>query len=113
MGLHIHVHNYNHSDKETREALESIHQKLNTIMATQAELAAQLNEVTTQVGKIKTETQATLTKVSELEAALANQDNVSPELQTAFDNLKAQVIAVDELIPDAPVAEPPVEEAQA
>lgn len=70
-------------------------------MGNQAELAAQLTEVTNQVAKIKTETQATLTKVTELETALANQDNVSPELQTAFDNLKAQVIAVDELIPDA------------
>lgn len=74
-------------------------------MGNQTDLAAQVTEVTAQVAKIKTETQATLTKVTELETALANQDNVSPELQAAFDGLKAQVIAVDELIPDAPAGE--------
>lgn len=69
-------------------------------MATQKELATQLTELTTNVAKIGEETQKTLQKVEELEAALSNQDNVSPELQSAFDALKEQVTVVDELIPD-------------
>lgn len=65
-------------------------------------MAADMNAMTQKVAKIGTESTKTLEKVAELEAALANQDNVSPELQTAFDNLKAQVTVVDDLIPDTP-----------
>lgn len=71
-------------------------------MGNQQDLAAEINKVSEQIAKIKTESTATLQKVSDLEQALANQDNVSPELQQAFDNLKAQVQTVDDLIPDAP-----------
>lgn len=80
-------------------------------MGNQTQLAAQLTEVTEKIAKIGEETKTTLAKVSELETALANQENVSPELQTAFDNLKAQVTVVDELVPDAsaPVGETPAE----
>lgn len=71
-------------------------------MAKQSELAQQLNDLGVQIGKISQESTATLQKVTELEEALANQDNVSPELQTAFDNLKEQVQKVDDLVPDSP-----------
>lgn len=71
-----------------------------TIMATQEELIAQVQEVTAVVVKVKAEVSATLVKVSELEAALANAGGVSPELQAAFDELKSQVLVVDSLIPD-------------
>lgn len=72
-------------------------------MSTQAELAAQLKAVTAQIQKIGTETTKTLEKVSQLEDALNNQGNVTPELQTAFDELKAQVTTVDDLIADVPI----------
>lgn len=72
-------------------------------MATQNELAQQLTDLASQISKIGTETSATLQKVADLEAALSNQDNVSPELQAAFDALKQQVQKVDDLVPDAPV----------
>jgi C4-dicarboxylate-specific signal transduction histidine kinase len=75
--------------------------KLNNVMATQQELAAQMNQLGAQLTNISNESKATLQKVAELEAVIGNQDNVSPELQTAFDNLKAQVQTVDDLIPDA------------
>lgn len=78
--------------------------KLNKIMSKQSDLAADMATITAQVAKIGQESTATLQKVADLEAALANQDNVSPELQTAFDALKAQVTVVDDLIPDAPAA---------
>lgn len=71
-------------------------------MGKQADLAADMATVTAQIAKIGVESTATLQKVKDLEDALANQDNVSPELQNAFDALKAQVTVVDDLIPDAP-----------
>lgn len=86
-----------------------IHENQLKIMATQAELAQQLNQVATQVSKIGEESTKTLQKVEELEEALNNQDNVSPELQTAFDNLKAQVQTVDDLVVDTTVPTDPTE----
>lgn len=70
-------------------------------MATQTELAQGLKDLTTQVAKIGTETEALKQKVADLEAALANQPNVTEEVQNAFDALKAQVQTVDDLVPDA------------
>ena len=68
-------------------------------MSTQAELAAEILIVKEQVSKIGVETSVTLQKVADLEAALANQGSVTPELQSAFDALKVQVTVVDDLIP--------------
>lgn len=75
-------------------------------MATQQELAAQLNALTPQLTKINGEIDGlqgvvdTLTvRVAELEAQLAGAP-VSPELQAAFDAVKAAVQSVDENIPD-------------
>jgi methylaspartate ammonia-lyase len=74
------------------------------IMATQAELAQSLTDLTTQVNKIGDESKATLQKVTDLETALANSASagqvVSPEVQAAFDALKASVQAVDDLVPN-------------
>jgi len=69
---------------------------------TQQELVEQVNQLTTQVAKIGTETSALIQKVADLEAALNSQPNVTPELQVAFDALKAQVQTVDDLVPDQP-----------
>lgn len=76
--------------------------KLEKIMATQAELAQTLADVSAQVAKIGTETSATLQKVADLEAALASAGEVSAEVQAAVDALKAQVQVVDDLVADAP-----------
>lgn len=73
-------------------------------MATQVELAAGLAQVTAQLVKIGTETATLLQKVADLESALGNAGAVTPELQAAFDALKAQVQVVDDLVPDAPPA---------
>ena len=75
---------------------------LEKIMTTQAELAATLATVSTQVAKIGTETQGLIDKVAALEAALASAGEVSAEVQAAVDALKAQVQVVDELVADAP-----------
>jgi uncharacterized phage infection (PIP) family protein YhgE len=75
------------------------------IMANQAELAKQLTDATTAVGKIGdgvtkigTETKTLIQKVADLTAALANQQNVTPELQAAADALTAQVTVVDDTV---------------
>lgn len=75
-------------------------------MATQTEVIAIINQATEQLGKIKEESSATLQKVSDLEAALANQDNASPALVDAVNALKAQVQVVDDLVADAPIVPP-------
>ena len=102
--ISVHVHN---DFGSLLESFLSIHQKLDKIMSTQTELAAQVQAISAQVSKIGEESKVTLQKVIDLETALANQDNVSPELQAAVDALKKQVQVVDDLVADAPPAEQP------
>lgn len=90
---------------------QKIIQKQNQkIMDTQTQIVEKINAAIAQLGKIKEESTATLTKVSELQAVIDNQGGVSPELQEAVDKLLAQAKVVDDLVPDAiPPVEPPVE----
>jgi len=68
-------------------------------MTTQAELAQALTALGAQLEKARGEITQ---KVSDLEAALAGAANVTPEVQAAFDALKAKVQVLDDLNPDAP-----------
>lgn len=108
----VHHHKFDNSDDDLLHnvftLIKSIHSKIIQIMATQAELAQAVNQISTQVGKIKDETSGLQQKITDLENAVGNQDNVSPELQAAVDALKAQVQVVDDLVADVP-APPPVE----
>lgn len=112
--IHQYYHGLNEEQfKHIKNELHLLHEKvniyihqINSIMSTQTEIAQALTDLTAQVVKIGAESTATLQKVADLEAALANQDNVSPALQSAFDALKAQVQTVDDLIPDAPATPP-------
>lgn len=88
------------------EALSSLNLKIDTIMAEQTQLAAQMREVSTQLAKVRDEI---LAKVAELEAALDAADDVSPEVQEAFDALKAQVQGLDDINPDEPITTTTVE----
>jgi hypothetical protein len=81
--------------------LHSLHRKVNLIMATQAELAADLRSVTTQVAKIGVETGNTLARVVELEALLSSTGATTPEVDEAVAALKAQAQLTDDLVPDA------------
>lgn len=88
--------------------------QLKKIMATQTEIAAELNAVkeklvssTNKITKICTETDSLLTKIQALEETI-NAGTVSPELQAAFDAVKAQAdvvestaTGVDDKVPDA------------
>lgn len=83
---------------------DEITRKLAILMSTQAELATQLRTVTAQIQKISAESSKTLQKVTDLQAVIDSGAAVSPELQAAVDELKAQVQLVDDLVPDAPVS---------
>ena len=84
--------------RELRSDLEEMEIR---IMATQADLAAQLTATALQVEKVGGETRGLITKVEELLAQLAASTEVNPELQAAADAVKAQVDVVDALVPDA------------
>jgi hypothetical protein len=77
------------------------HLKQKFIMATQAELAQQLRDITAQNEKSRTEI---LAKIADLETALANAGNTSPEVDEAVAALKASVQTDDDIVPDAPTA---------
>ena len=72
------------------------------VMTTHQELTEGLTAIATQISKIGDESSATLTKVTELEEALANAGSAVPaEVSAAFEALKTQVQRVDDLVPDA------------
>lgn len=95
----------------TKEDLNELEHKLNKILMNQAELAAGLRTIQTQVGKVATE-QATRfdslsAKITELEAIIAAGGDVTEEVTTALDGVKVALQALDDTIPDAPPVEPP------
>lgn len=96
MNIDVHVHD------ATAFLILKLTEKVDAIMATQAELVAELEAVAAAVAKIGTETSATLDRVAELEAALAAAGDVGPEVVAALDALKTQVELVDGLVPDSP-----------
>lgn len=86
--------------------LDRIEREVKGIMATQQELVVGLNEVKATLVKIGTETTSLLKKIDDLQAVITN-NPVSPEVQAAFDAVKAQAGIVDDLVPDLPPVTPP------
>jgi septal ring factor EnvC (AmiA/AmiB activator) len=95
--LRIDLHVWFHDDPATHLILN----RLGKIMSTQAELAASLAAVSTQVAKIGTETSGLQAKIAELEAAILAAGGTTPEVDAALAALKAQVQVVDDLVIDA------------
>lgn len=123
LDVHVYIHDSN-DDK-----LNLILQKVNTIMATQAELAAALEAANTalsdvgdkidaalpEVTKIGTETQTLITAIANLTAIISAGGGTSPEvdaalakvqasadrLKTSSDSLTGKLQEVDALVPDA------------
>jgi seryl-tRNA synthetase len=90
----------------TRESAEEKRQKqiinkLESIMATQAELAEQIRQSTVQTRKGIDEV---LGKIKALEDVIAAGGSVSPELEAAVAELKTASQALDDIVPDAPPA---------
>jgi len=92
------------AQRHTVSLLLSINTKVNSIMATQDQLSADLTAISTQVAKIGEESKSTLAKVAELEAQLAAAGGTTPAVDAALAALKAQVQVVDDLVADAPAA---------
>lgn len=74
---------------------------LEALVATQAELAGQVQTINAKLQKIGTETGTLLTKIDELKAQIVTAGNVTPELQAAVDALSQQAGIVDDLVEDA------------
>jgi len=102
MRLDVYVHVVDECPKTLERILDSILTLRNRMMASQAELAADLQTVKSQVEKIGTETAATLRKVTDLEEALAAAGGTTPEVDEAVRALKEQVKVVDDLVADPP-----------
>jgi chromosome segregation ATPase len=93
--------------------LRNIDCKLDKIMATQAEVAADLRIVLAQQKKTIEEIKDTQSKVDalkakivELEAVIAAGSEVNPELLSAVADVKAAAQAADDAIPDLPAPPP-------
>lgn len=87
--------------------LEHQHRDIIKIMATQAELAADLRNVTAQLVKVGGETKALQasidalhTRITELEAIVAQGGTVTQELVDAVAAVKAAAQAADDNVPD-------------
>lgn len=83
------------------EELLFIKQQNQKIMTTQKALAEQLSALALLIGGL-------LPAIQAMETALANQSNVEPELQDAFDGLKTQVGALSTLV-NPPADAPPAD----
>ena len=103
-------HHHYHHDCSTKSQMALIRAEFSKlkeiIMATQAELASDLATVTGQITKIGTETRSLLDKVVALQEALSAAGSTTPEVDSALVALKAQVVVVDGLVPDAAEPDP-------
>lgn len=100
MKIEIHVHVHHHAPSAEFVELRSlIHTFQENVMASQAELAANLTALKDQVVKSRTEV---LKKIADLEEALANGGGTTPEVDAALAALRAEVQASDDIVPDAP-----------
>lgn len=86
--------------QQTQIILHRIIEMESKLMATQQEIAAQLRSLTETVNKIGTETDKSLQLIKDLQTAVDNQTNASPELIDATNALAAQLKIVDDKVPD-------------
>lgn len=100
-------------ERHNDDVLRQINERLDHIMATQAELTNDLKAVLAQQQKTATEIAAVqagqdvlTTKIAELEAVIAAGGTIGQELIDAVAAVKAQSQINDDLIPDAPAPTP-------
>ena len=74
--------------------------QLRKIMSNQAQTLAILTAASATLTKISEETKATLQKVQDLQDALNNAGNNTPEVDAALTALTTQLQVVDDLVPD-------------
>lgn len=100
--LHTHMVELHEAVVQVLETQCSHSKHMEAIMATQAQLAQDLQAISAHITKIGTETTALLAKVVELEAAVANGGQTTPEVDAALAAVKTQAQVVDDLVEDAP-----------
>lgn len=95
--------------EQTQIILKRMEEMENKIMATQAELTADLKSVTAQLKKLDGDTKALQTsvdtanaKIVELEALVAAGGTIGQELIDAVAEVKAAVQVVDDNVPEVP-----------
>jgi hypothetical protein len=98
--VEIHVH----LPPPDQGVLATILERLDTIMATQAEEVARLNSLLALVDKVGTEIDGALTEIQQLKDIVANIPNADPALTAAVDALQTRLQGLDLKIPDAPPA---------
>lgn len=100
------------NETATRAILKRMAEMEKQIMITQAELAAGLKALQSQVGKVAKEQSdrfdALTAKVKELQDLIDAGGTINAEVESAFQEVKTALQSLDDVIPDAPV-EPPVE----
>lgn len=97
--------------EQTEIILKRMEEMENRIMATQAELTADLKAVTAQLKKLDGDTKALQTsvdtanaKIVELEALVAAGGTIGQELIDAVAEVKAAVQVVDDNVPEVPTS---------
>lgn len=91
---------------EAGNGLDSLHTKVDAIMASQAEQAARLRALGVQLAKARGEIVAAVDKLT---TALANAGATTPEVDEATQALQDAVQGLDDLNPDEPAPAPPEE----
>jgi chromosome segregation ATPase len=84
------------------EGIETIIIKTNKIIMNEQELAQALRDAAAQNRKAKDEIMG---KISNLETAIANVGNTTPEVDSALAELKSSGQSLDDIVPDAPPVE--------
>lgn len=91
-----------------KDLLYTIFSQLNHVQMDQAQLAADLAALTEKTEKAHTEI---VGKIADLETAIINAGEVSPDVLEKFEILKASVHRIDDIVPDAEEL-PPAEDAE-
>ena len=94
--VHIHL-------PEASGVLQQILFNTESIMATQAEVVAQLQALLPVIDQIQAETTASLADIQRLQDIIANMPNADPALVDVAAQLATRLATVDGLIPNAPV----------
>lgn len=103
MKLDVHIHFP--PDPSVSILLKTLLRKVDSIMATQAEMATSIAALTVQVSKIQTEVQSAASalrdQIAALEAVIAAGGAAIPELEAAVEGLRGALQTLDDINPDA------------
>ncbi len=97
--IKLDVHLHYHGDSETLHLLRELKSQGEKIMATQKDMAEEMKATTEQLKKVAGESRTLIEKIAALQTVIES-GPVSPELQAAWDEVKAQAKVTDDVVPD-------------